>query len=126
MHLVPADRADHPVIDDHRVCEAIEALGDPGEVAAWAGRFSLLSDAGRLALLLCIWQAGPICVTDLAVAVGMHDTTVSQALRLLRTAGVVAAERDGRVVRYVIADRRILPLLALARPAAGDALVSGG
>ena len=29
MHLVPADRADHRIIDDERVCQAIAALGDP-------------------------------------------------------------------------------------------------
>jgi len=96
MHLVPADRADHRIIDDHRACEAIAALGDPEAVASWARRFSLLADPGRLSLLVCIRAAGPISVTDLAVASGMNDTTVSQALRLLRAAGVVAAERDGR------------------------------
>jgi DNA-binding transcriptional ArsR family regulator len=121
MHLVPADRADHPVIDDHRVCEAIAALGDQGDVAAWASRFSLLGDPGRLSLLLCIWRAGPISVTDLALATGIQDTTVSQALRLLRTAGIVTAQRDGRIVRYAIADQTILPVLALARPAVRSA-----
>src|SRR6516162_321146 len=87
MHLVPADRADHRIIDDHRACEAIAALGDPEAVASWARRFSLLADPGRLSLLVCIKAAGPISVTDLAVASGMNDTTVSQALRLLRAAG---------------------------------------
>lgn len=117
MHLVPADRAGHAVIDAARVCQAIAALGEPGEVAACAERFALLGDPGRLSLLLCIRRAGPISVTDLALATGMHDTTVSQALRLLRAAGVVTAHRDGRIVRYVLADHAIEPLLALAMPA---------
>lgn len=34
----------------------------------------------------------------------MNDPAVSQTLRLLRTAGVVAGEKDGRVVRYRIID----------------------
>lgn len=117
MHLVPADRADHRIIDDHRACEAIAALGDPEVVAAWAQRFSLLADPGRLSLLVCIKAAGPISVTDLAVASGMNDTAVSQALRLLRAAGVVAAERDGRVIRYSLADEEIGSLLARLFPA---------
>ena len=117
MHLVPADRADHRIIDDHRACEAIAALGDPEAVASWARRFSLLADPGRLSLLVCIKAAGPISVTDLAVASGMNDTTVSQALRLLRAAGVVAAERDGRVIRYSLADEEIASLLARLFPA---------
>ena len=116
MHLVPADRADHRIIDDHRACEAIAALGDPEAVASWARRFSLLADPGRLSLLVCIRAAGPISVTDLAVASGMNDTAVSQALRLLRAAGVVAAERDGRVIRYSLADEEIGSLLARLFP----------
>ena len=117
MHLVPADRADHRTIDDHRACEAIAALGDPGVVASWARLFSLLADSGRLSLLVCIRAAGPISVTDLAVAAGMNDTTVSQALRLLRAAGVVAAHRDGRIIRYSLADEEVGSLLARLFPA---------
>jgi len=117
MHLIPADRADHRIIDGHRACEAIAALGDPEAVASWAQRFSLLADPGRLSLLVCIRAAGPISVTDLAVASGMNDTTVSQALRLLRAAGLVAAERDGRVIRYSLADEEIGSLLARLFPA---------
>ena len=117
MHLVPADRADHRIIDGHRACEAIAALGDSDVIAAWARRFSLLADPGRLSLLVCIRAAGPISVTDLAVAAGMNDTTVSAALRLLRAAGLVTAQRDGRIIRYSLADEEIGSLLARLFPA---------
>ncbi|AXI78370.1 ArsR/SmtB family transcription factor [Peterkaempfera bronchialis] len=111
MHLVPAERAAHRTIDGHRVCEAIEAIGDPGEVRAWADRFALLADPGRLALLLALHRVGPVAVSDLAVATGMKDTAVSQALRLLRAAGVAAGEKDGRVVRYRLVDPQVAALL---------------
>ena len=117
MHLVPADRAHHPTIDGHRACEAIEALGEPVHVENWATRFSLLGDPHRLAVLLCVRHAGPISVTDLAVATGMSPTAVSQCLRLLRTAGVVSRERDGKVVRYWLSDETLNGLLAMASPA---------
>ncbi|MFR0357552.1 ArsR/SmtB family transcription factor [Streptomyces sediminimaris] len=104
MHLVPAERADRRAIDGHRVCDAVAAIGEPGHVRAWAERFSLLSDPGRLALLMALRQTGPLAVSDLAIATGMNDPAVSQALRLLRAAGVVAGEKDGRVVRYRIID----------------------
>jgi DNA-binding transcriptional ArsR family regulator len=118
MHLVPADRADHPTIDDHRACEAIQAIGEPEHVAAWAARFSLVGDPHRLALLLGIRYAGPISVTDLALATGMNPASVSQALRLLKASGVVIGIRDGRVVRYRLADESVAALLALAAPSA--------
>ncbi|MCQ4083478.1 metalloregulator ArsR/SmtB family transcription factor [Streptomyces sp. RB6PN25] len=126
MHLVPAERAHQPSIDDHRVCEAIEALGDPEHLATWADRFSLLSDPHRLAMLLCISQAGPISVTDLALATGMNATAVSQALRLLRAAGVVTGTRDGRVIRYQLADETLLPLITMATPTRAGAAARGG
>ena len=116
MHLVPAERAQQASIDAHRACEAIEALGEPEHVTAWAARFSLLGDPGRLSLLLCIRHAGPISVTDLALATGMNATTVSQALRLLKTANAVVGIRDGRVIRYRLADQTLDAVLALATP----------
>ncbi|MFG3283773.1 ArsR/SmtB family transcription factor [Streptomyces sp. NPDC048111] len=111
MHLVPADRAGHRTIDGHRVCEAIAAIGAPDRVRAWADRFALLADANRLALLLALHRAGPLAVSDLAVATGMRDPAVSQALRLLRAAGTVAGEKEGRVVRYRIVDGATARLL---------------
>jgi DNA-binding transcriptional ArsR family regulator len=111
VHLVPLERRSQRVLDGERVCQAISAIGEPENVAAWSQRFGLLSDPNRLALLLCIHHAGPISVTDLAVATDIRDTTVSQALRLLRANGTVVAERDGRVVRYALADADLANLL---------------
>jgi DNA-binding transcriptional ArsR family regulator len=111
MHLVPQERRSQRVLDGERVCQAISALGEPEDVAAWSQRFNLLGAPGRLALLLCIHHAGPISVTDLAVATDMRDSAVSQALRLLRANGTVVAERDGRVVRYALSDPAIGDLL---------------
>lgn len=111
MHLVPADRAGRRIIDGDRVCQAIEAIGEPEAVRTWADRFSLLADPGRLALLLALHRAGPLAVSDLAVATGMNDPAVSQALRLLRTAEVVVGEKQGRIVRYRVTDSVVLELL---------------
>ncbi|EDY56147.1 ArsR-family transcriptional regulator [Streptomyces sviceus ATCC 29083] len=111
MHLVPADRADRRTIDGHRVCDAIAAIGDPGHVRTWSDRFALLADPNRLSLLLALHRTGPLAVSDLAIATGMNDPAVSQALRLLRAAGVVAGEKEGRVVRYRVVDEAVRGLL---------------
>ena len=111
MHLVPADRADRRSIDGHRVCEAIAAIGEAGRLRTWADRFSLLADANRLALLVALHRTGPLAVSDLAIATGMNDPAVAQALRLLRAAGVVAGEKEGRVVRYRVVDADVRGLL---------------
>jgi ArsR family transcriptional regulator, lead/cadmium/zinc/bismuth-responsive transcriptional repressor len=111
MHLVPHERAHRRPIDDHTVCHAIEGIGDVAQVGLWARRFALLGEAGRLCLLLAIHRAGPIAVSDLAIATGVSDTAVSQMLRLLRASGTVAAEKDGRVVRYRLTDPDVAVLL---------------
>jgi DNA-binding transcriptional ArsR family regulator len=111
MHLIPAEHAHRRVIDEERVCEAIEAVGDPQEVRARARRFALLADPGRLALLTAINAVPHISVSDLAIAAGMNDTAVSQALRLLRAAGVVTARKDSRVMRYRLIDDAVRDLL---------------
>jgi ArsR family transcriptional regulator, lead/cadmium/zinc/bismuth-responsive transcriptional repressor len=102
----------HRALDeDHKVCDAIAARPDDDTMHAWVTRFALLADPTRLTLLLCIHTAGEICVSDLAVAAGLKDTTTSQALRLLRAQGLVATRRDGRVVRYRLADETVHTLL---------------
>ncbi|AYF76500.1 transcriptional regulator [Nocardia yunnanensis] len=111
MHLIPADRAHRHLIDEHAVCDAIGGIGDAERVQTWAQRFALLSDPGRLSMLLAIRRVGSIAVTDLATATGISDTAVSQALRLLRTSGAVTAVKTGRVVRYRLRDHRIAELL---------------
>jgi DNA-binding transcriptional ArsR family regulator len=115
MHLLPAERSGHRVIDGERVCQAIEALGSPEEISDRARRFALLGDPTRLTLLTCIKAAGPISVSDLAAATGINDTTVSQTLRYLRAAQTVTAERDGRVIRYRLISESVAAMLDPAR-----------
>ena len=113
MHLLPAERSDHRVIDGERVCQAIAALASPAEIQARAGLFAILADPTRLALLTCIKAAGPISVSDLAAATGINDSTVSQTLRHLRASQTVIAERDGRIIRYRLASTPVSALLAI-------------
>jgi len=113
VHLIPAERSGHRVIDGERVCQAIEALGHGPDIQARAKAFALLGDPTRLTLLTCIKAAGPISVSDLAAATGINDTTVSQTLRHLRAADVVRTERDGRVIRYLLADGPVVALLEI-------------
>ncbi len=128
VHLVPPDQAHRRIIDSEQVCAAIEALDDPGAIRAWTQRFSLLGDPTRLRLLVAIEAAGPISVSDLAVATGMTDDHVSQTLRFLRASQTVAADRDGRVVRYQLADPIIAELVVIAtsRTTAAENNPSGG
>jgi ArsR family transcriptional regulator, lead/cadmium/zinc/bismuth-responsive transcriptional repressor len=112
VHLLPAERSGHRIIDGERVCEAIAAITCPSaDVQARAKTFAVLGDPTRLTLLIAIKAAGPISVSDLAAATGLNDTTVSQTLRYLRAAQVVTTKRDGRVIRYQLADGPVAALV---------------
>ena len=58
---------------------------------------------------------GPIEVGRLAEAVGASQPNVSQHLAVLRGAGIVEAERDGREVRYRLADPDVMVACGLMR-----------
>ena len=77
--------------------------------------FKLLGDPTRTRFLHALLGAGELCVCDLAAVVEVPETTASQALRLLRTAGVVAYRRSGRMVFYRLADAHVRMLLDLSR-----------
>ena len=115
VHLLPADRSEHRVIDAERICQAIAALDRPEVIAARARMFAVRADPTRLTLLTAIRAVGPISVSGLAAATGINDATVSQTLRYLRASQTVVAERDGRVVRYRLASTPVTELLAAAQ-----------
>lgn len=93
---------------------AIRHFIDPEEAARLADLFKLLGDPTRARILYALLEAGELCVCDIAETVTVPESTVSHALRLLRTAGVVRARRDGRMMRYSLQDAHVRMLLDLS------------
>jgi ArsR family transcriptional regulator len=58
---------------------------------------------------------GPTEVGRLAESLGVNQPNVSQHLAVLRSAGLVEAERDGREVRYRLADPDVIVACKLMR-----------
>ncbi|MDQ2726294.1 MAG: metalloregulator ArsR/SmtB family transcription factor [Actinomycetota bacterium] len=102
-------------IDPERVGAARGRLINPEEAAELADGFKLLGDPGRVRILYALLEAGELCVCDLAATVGVPETTVSQAMRLLRGAGIVRNRRDGRMMYYRLDDAHVRMLLDLSR-----------
>jgi ArsR family transcriptional regulator, lead/cadmium/zinc/bismuth-responsive transcriptional repressor len=103
VHQVPTSRRGERIVDPNQVCDAIAVLGDRRAVERSAAVLDALGDPHRLSLLLALHHAGDLCVSDLAFVVGMTDSAVSHALRLLRAHGMVTAHRAGRMVHYRVA-----------------------
>ena len=113
--------ADARVIDPDQVCDAVAVLAD-GDRLPRAPRCSTCSARSTACrILLALQHAGDLCVSDLAVAVGMSDSAVSHALRLLRAHQMVTAHRQGRLVRYRLADELPPRLLEIVSAEASSA-----
>ena len=113
--IVGLDGCATRVVDAERVASAQDRLLPADEIQRLTELFRLLGDATRARLLYALLEAGELCVCDLAAATGTPETSVSHALRLLRTAGVVKARRDGRMIHYSLDDAHVRMLLDLSR-----------
>ncbi|WP_103954389.1 ArsR/SmtB family transcription factor [Nonomuraea solani] len=101
------------VVDAGRVEAVRERMPAAQELADTAEIFGLLSDPGRLRLLVALLD-GELCVCDLAAVTGQSESAASHALRLLRAHRVVAVRRSGRMAYYRLADPHVRMLLDLA------------
>ena len=90
-------------------------------VRAAAARASALSDPTRLRLALILRAGGELCGCDLAWISARAQNLVSHHVAALRTAGLVASRREGKVVfHHLTADGH-----ALLRQLMPDPAVSG-
>jgi DNA-binding transcriptional ArsR family regulator len=108
-------RVGAPYVHPERVDLARERALGPDELTSLAQLFRLLGDPTRVRLLYALFEVGEMCVSDLAAAIDAQESTVSQALRLLRASGAVVGRRDGRLVLYRLADDHVRMLLDLSR-----------
>lgn len=86
-------------------------MTDRASLEAAADLFKVLSTASRLQLLTLL-DGEPSSVTDLTVRSGMSQPLVSQHLRTLRAAGLVAVERRGRDAEYRLVDQHVAHIVA--------------
>ena len=87
---------------------------DAVEAARLADSFKLLGDPTRARILYALLDHGELNVTEIAEAVEVPETSVSHALRLLRTAGIVRNRRAGRMIYYALDDSPVRMVLALS------------
>jgi DNA-binding transcriptional ArsR family regulator len=89
---------------------------NPQELSASADRASdfLKSMANPLRLrILCMIIDGERPVGDIAEALGVRQSAVSQHLALLRKDSLVTPRRDGQTIYYRLADRNVKKVVKL-------------
>ncbi len=102
-------------VDPERVRRVRDAALTDDGISRVSALFKMLGDPTRTRLLYALLEAGELCVCDLAASIDTAETTVSQALRLMRTAGIVDGRRAGRNVFYRLSDAHVRLLLDVTR-----------
>lgn len=111
-HIVDVDGCAVRVVNQAKVAAVRRSMPTEYAVAEVADVFALLSDPGRLRLLVALLEGGEMCVCDLAAAAGMSESAASHALRWLRAHRIVSApRRQGRMAYYQLADAHVRMLL---------------
>ncbi len=75
----------------------------------------LLANEQRLLILCRLIVAGEMSVGDIATALELGQSALSQHLAKMRQDGVVATRREGQVVFYRIADKNVARVLGLLK-----------
>ena len=99
------------IVDHDRVAAAKARMIPNDEANQLTELFRLLGDPTRVQILYALVEVGELCVCDLAAVVDVPETSISHALRLLRTAGVVRNRKSGRMVYYSLSDAHVRLLL---------------
>ena len=99
-----------------RLKPADKAIADLAAKAAEAAGFlKLLANENRLLILCRLALAREFSVNDLAEAVGLSQSALSQHLAKMRDEGLLATRREAQTVFYRIADPNASRLLALLK-----------
>jgi len=69
-----------------------------------------LGDETRFKILLTL-KSGERCVCEIVKELGKEQSLISHHLRALRVCGLVKSKRDGRKIKYKLADPPIAELL---------------
>jgi ArsR family transcriptional regulator len=100
---------------DHRGHDSVPAVDLPArDVLDSAGELlRALAAPVRIAIVLQLHESSR-CVHELVDALEVPQPLVSQHLRILKAAGVVAGERNGREVHYRLVDHHLCEIVLAA------------
>ncbi len=126
--VVPAqaERCATECVQPQRVSSVLAELPDEMTARGLTELFRVMSDPGRVRLIVSLLTAGELCVCDMAAITGLTQTACSHNLRLLRSSRLVRRRKQGRNVYYSLEDEHIRLLLDIGLQHVGHADQAAG
>ena len=89
-------------------------IPDDNEIETLAELFKIFGDTTRIRILfaLCGEERN---VSEIAEALDMTQSAVSHQLKILRTARLIRARRDGKQIYYSLADEHVHTIIGVGR-----------
>ena len=105
---------EEPVVSESTAELIRHYLPSNADLSDMCAFFSLFSDVTRMKMISAL-SIAELCVSDIAMILGLNQTTVSHQLKLLRDAGAVSTRREGKIIFYRIVNRHIAERYTFAK-----------
>lgn len=100
-------------IHEDAVREVQRNLPDEDTIFELAELYKIFGDHTRIRILCVLWEH-ELCVCDIAKLLSMTQSAISHQLRVLKSARLIKARRDGKTVFYSLADEHVRTLMNCA------------
>lgn len=108
------DICDETCVHRELVDMVSEKMPDDEELYDLAEFYKIFGDSTRIRILFTLFNS-PLCVCDLAEALGMKQPAVSYQLKILKQARLVKSRREGRTVYYSLSDDHVSGIISMGR-----------
>ncbi len=99
-------QCDCEVIHEDIVKEVRDKMPSGDDFSALANLYKMFSDPTRVKIMWAL-SLNEMCVCDLAVLLNMTKSAISHQLKFLRLTNLVKFQRQGKMVRYSLADDHV-------------------
>ena len=76
--------------------------------------FKVFGDSTRIRILYVLFEE-EVCVSDMAEKLNMTQSAISHQLKILKTSRLVKSTREGKQIRYSLADEHVRTIIAMGR-----------
>ena len=89
-------------------------LPTAAEIKKSVDLFKTFGDATRYQILSLLYQSSRT-VTEITAVMDVSQSAISHQLKTLRQAGLVVGEREGKFIKYTLADEHIFEIFELVK-----------